>query len=129
MLTSMKLVGLLCDHGRAPGFRVVGVGRAGSSAESAIETLQTAGCPYSTEIDTRPHILSAGKFGHLALAEGELERAVRLLGAAERLGESIGIVLAPVEQPNRERSIAAAKAASQAMALDEAIACALEQAR
>ncbi len=76
-------------------------------------------------------------FGHLALAEGEPERAVWLWGAAKRLGEAIGTVLAPAEQPEHERGIAAARAAlgeaafaaawaaGRAMTLDEAIACAL----
>ncbi len=48
-------------------------------------------------------------FGHLALAEGEPERAARLWGAAERLGESIRTVLALAEQSEHERSLAAAR--------------------
>lgn len=80
-------------------------------------------------------------FGQLALAEGEMVRATRLLGAAERLGESIGTVLIPAEQAEHERSVAIARAglgesafaaawaAGQAMTLDEAIACALEPLR
>lgn len=78
---------------------------------------------------------------HLALAEGEMERAVRLWGAVERLGESIGTVLAPAEQAEHEQGAATARAAlgesafaaawvaGRAMTLDEAITCALEQSR
>ncbi|MBC7228133.1 MAG: tetratricopeptide repeat protein [Thermoflexales bacterium] len=80
-------------------------------------------------------------FGHLALAEGEPERAAYLLGAAERLGESIGTALAPAEQSEHESNLAAARAAlgdaafaaawaaGQAMTLEETIACALEPPR
>lgn len=82
------------------------------------------------------HLLEA--FGHLALAEGQPERAVRLLGAAERLGKTIGTALAPPEQVEHERGVAAARtalgesafaaawAAGQTMTLEEAIACVLE---
>ncbi len=78
-------------------------------------------------------------FGRLALAEGQPVRATRLLGAVERLGESIGTALAPAEHVEHERCLALARAAlgesafaaawaaGQAMTWDEAVAYALEQ--
>lgn len=73
-------------------------------------------------------------FACLAVAEAQWERAARLFGAVERLGETIGATLAPMEHAEFERDIAAtrtmlgepafaaARAAGQALTLDEAIA-------
>jgi len=75
----------------------------------------------------------------LAAAEAQWERAARLFGAAERLGETIGSLIAPIERAECERDMAAARAAlgepafavawaaGQALTLDEMIAYALEQ--
>ncbi|NLF15337.1 MAG: tetratricopeptide repeat protein [Anaerolineaceae bacterium] len=80
-------------------------------------------------------------FAYLATARGQFERAARLFGAAERLGESIGTLMAPSERVEHERDVAAVTAAlgeaafaaerarGRAMAQDEAIAYALEQPR
>jgi len=75
----------------------------------------------------------------LAVAEAQWERAARLFGAAERLGKTIGVLIAPIERAECERDMAAARAAlgepafaaawaaGQALTLDQVIACALEQ--
>jgi len=80
-------------------------------------------------------------FAYLATAGGQFERAARLFGAAERLGETIGTFMAPSERVEHERDVAAVTAAlgeaalaaerarGRAMAQDEAIAYALEQPR
>ncbi|RCK72700.1 MAG: TPR repeat:Bacterial transcriptional activator domain:Tetratricopeptide TPR_4 [Anaerolineae bacterium] len=78
-------------------------------------------------------------FACLAVAEAQWERAVRLFGAAEHLGEMIGAVMAPIERAECERNTSAARAAlsegafsaawavGQAMSLDEVISYMLEQ--
>ncbi len=80
-------------------------------------------------------------FGYLATAGGQFERAARLFGAAEYLGEIIGTLMAPSERVEHERDVAAVAAAlseaayeaerakGRAMDQDEAIAYALEQSR
>ncbi len=77
--------------------------------------------------------------GYLAAAERQFERAARLLGAADHLGESIGASLFQTDRADHETSVAAARAAlgerafaaawaqGRAMTMDEAIAYALEQ--
>lgn len=78
-------------------------------------------------------------FACLAVAEAQWERAVRLFGAVEHLGERIGAVMAPIERAECERNTSAARTAlsegafsaawavGQAMSLDEVIAYMLEQ--
>jgi predicted ATPase/DNA-binding SARP family transcriptional activator len=79
-------------------------------------------------------------FGCLAAAEGRLERAARLCGATERVGEAAGVVMVPHERTWYDRAVAAARAglgaeafatawaAGRAMTLEEAVAYALEEA-
>jgi predicted ATPase/DNA-binding SARP family transcriptional activator len=78
-------------------------------------------------------------FGCLAAAEGRLERAAQLYGAAERVGETAGVVMVPHERTWHDRAVAAARAglgeqafaaawaAGRAMTLDEAVAYALKE--
>jgi hypothetical protein len=78
----------------------------------------------------------------LAAAErtqGELRRAVRLLGAAAALRETCGLPVPPIDRADREQQVAALRrslgeeafaaawAAGQAMSLHEAVAFALEE--
>jgi len=77
--------------------------------------------------------------GHLAAAQGQALRAARLLGAAAALREAMGAPLPPVERPEFERSVAAARALlgeeafaaawaeGQGMPLERAVRCALEE--
>src|SRR5262249_44061013 len=77
----------------------------------------------------------------LSTAQGELDRAARLFGAAEALRESLGAPLSPVERVEYDRHIAllrsqlpgdalaSAWAAGRALPLDEAITFALETPR
>jgi predicted ATPase/class 3 adenylate cyclase/DNA-binding SARP family transcriptional activator len=48
---------------------------------------------------------------YLALAQGKPERAAQLLGAAERLRETIGIALSPYERTDYEAGVTAARTA------------------
>ena len=78
-------------------------------------------------------------FACLAVAEAQWERAVRLFGAVEHLGEIIGAVMAPTERAECEQNTTAARAAlgegafsaawaaGQALSLDEVISYMLEQ--
>ena len=78
-------------------------------------------------------------FGHLAIAQGHTERAVRLAGAAERLRATSGTHSWPVVQRTRARWLASARQTldetayraaweqGQAMNREDAIAYALEQ--
>jgi len=73
------------------------------------------------------------------VAEAQWERAVRLFGAVEHLGEIIGAVMAPTERAECEQNTTAARAAlgegafsaawaaGQALSLDEVISYMLEQ--
>ena len=75
---------------------------------------------------------------HLAMDEGQAERAVRLGGAAARLRETMGTVAWPVVQRQREQWLASARTmldgeafavawtAGQAMTQGQAVAYALE---
>jgi predicted ATPase/class 3 adenylate cyclase len=77
-------------------------------------------------------------FGALAAAQGQARRAVRLFGAAEALRDRIGIVLPPVERPEYEEYLAAARDGmnghdftaaweeARGMSVDQAIEFALE---
>jgi predicted ATPase/DNA-binding SARP family transcriptional activator len=76
--------------------------------------------------------------GCLAAAEGQLETAARLLGAAENMGETTGIVMVPHERAFYDRAVAtmraeldeqtfvAAWASGRALTLEDAVACALQ---
>jgi len=78
-------------------------------------------------------------FGCLAAAEGQFERAARLYGATERVGEAAGIAMVPHEHTWHDPAVAAARAglseeafaaawaASRAMTPEEAIAYALAE--
>jgi non-specific serine/threonine protein kinase len=82
---------------------------------------------------------SLAAFGCLAAAEKRLERAARLYGATERVGEMTGIVMVPHERTWHDPAVAAARAglskeafaaawaAGRAMTLEEAVAYALEE--
>jgi tetratricopeptide (TPR) repeat protein len=75
----------------------------------------------------------------IAAAQGQARRGARLLAAAEGLREALGTPLPPVERPDVERCVAAARAAlgeaefaaawaeGRAMSLEEAVALALAE--
>jgi predicted ATPase/DNA-binding SARP family transcriptional activator len=78
-------------------------------------------------------------FGCLAAAEGRLDRAARLYGATERVGETAGVVMVPHERTWHDPAVVAARAglgevafatawaAGRAMTPEEAVAYALEE--
>lgn len=78
------------------------------------------------------------RLARVAGAEGNAQRAARLLGAAANLRETIGAPLPPVDRPEYERCVAAARsvlgeaaftaawAKGQVMTLEEALHDALE---
>jgi len=74
---------------------------------------------------------SLERFAGIAAGQGQPDRAARLLGAAEALRKAIGAPLPPVERPDYERTVAAARAqfdaATFATAWAEGQALTLEQ--
>jgi hypothetical protein len=118
---------------------VLATGAASDGDYPQARTLCQEGLALSHELkDKRGIAWFMDVLAAVAGAQGQAQQAARLLGAAERLLEGIGIAFSggthsaharrvtATQTALGEEAFAAARAAGRAMTLEEAIACALE---
>jgi tetratricopeptide (TPR) repeat protein len=139
----LRTVAIKQDDGdrRSEGFSQQKLGRvahARGDFAGALDRYRRALTLYS-DVGDRPSIATTLEcFAELAMDEGKIRRAARLLGSADALRTGMNSDVAPIERPPRERVAAGeaalgaamferARDAGQAMTLDQAVEYALEE--